>query len=1037
MSDNHSDQSSESTDKLDQQRLLELLNRLHALRDQGHEDCLENLLAELDEAEKTIYGRSLTKHFGETVQVTMLSDAPMGTDTSNEIAESPTVDLPTIDLPHDYTPSNYETTDLGTLASDVVPSRPSLPARSSSRKPARSRSRSRDDDFELALPERIGKFRIKKELGRGAFGVVYLGFDEELQRNVAVKVSLVSDPKLQERLRVEASKLAQAESPGIVPVYHIGRTDEGKVYIVQKYIEGSTLRDVLRDHPLSPLVAVAMMREIALGLGPAHAIDILHRDLKPDNILIDPSGKAWIADFGLAISEDEQIDHKRELAGTPPYMSPEQIKGRIDFLDPRSDIWALGVMFYELLTGKLPFNGKDRKAITEQICELDPRPLHQRAPGFLSESMNEVFLRCCAKKPSDRYTTVVEFVAALDQLAEEGLSDHNIHGQRTLAIGDLPTDLGLRSLAGSFESTRRASTRSFGHGQSTTATARASVSGAESGSRRIPTWGLAAAALGLTLVGIVGYRLLTDFYVSPDSANSLQGSFSPDGSPLTDGGLSSDSSAAAALANKKRIGDGSKEKPWIVAPGQLGTHATIAAAVAEASPGDTVRLMDGLYRESVLISKPLTIEGQAPKAGVYPCVIENDEQSPLTIDCGDGEVKIRSLMISGKGHRLTKEFNPIEVLGGTLRLETCALETRSQNCLKVRGDAKLFVLACKFLDSSDFAISAKDFSVISVRGSDFLTDGIEVTGGSGTVESCKFFGDAGIYVANNLQAVEASNCLFEGNAEHSLLAIDGGNLKIANATIRGSKTAVGVTDKPMINDVAGRPGVVSLTQTKLEQCEVGFQVDGGTLMASDECFIDGGLIAVGISSGKVELNGVSISRPKDKAILLYQGGTATLKQCDISGCDQTAIKITHGSLTFSGGSIEDFKLYGVMMGEQNATQPKEMQVTLEDLTVKTAQSKVAGVVAFSGSLALRSVILDGAGYGLYVDGQEFDGLAEDEPSVEVRADATRFKNQTGFGVVALGRTRLTMDEATNTSLNASQGLKASPPAEVVVDERPN
>ncbi len=660
--------------------------------------------------------------------------------------------------------------------------------------------------------------------------------------------------------------MAQAESPGIVPVYHIGQTDEGKVYIVQKFVEGSTLRDVLRDHPLSPLVAVALIREIALGLGPAHALDILHRDLKPDNILIEANGKAWIADFGLAISEDEQIDHKRELAGTPPYMSPEQIKGRVNFLDPRSDIWALGVMFYELLTGKLPFNGKDRKTITDQICEMDPRPLHQRAPGLLTESMNEVFLRCCAKKPSDRYATVGALVEALDRLALEGLSDQNIHGQKTLAIGDYPTDPGGASFSSGMETTRRFATLAQGRSQTTRTTTRTlpeSLQVPRTHHRMI--WTLAAAALGLSVLGIVAYQL----YAQPSPAE------------ITD----------PVVANNLLLGNGSKEKPWIVAPGEQGTHTTIEAAVAGASPGDFIRVTSGLYRESLLITKPLTIEGQPPKAGVYPCVIENDQQSPLTVDCADGQVKIRSLMISGKGHRLTNEFNPIELIGGQLQLESCALETRSQNCVKVRGNAKLSVLACTFKDSSEFAVSAKDFSQISIVGSDFLCDGIEITGGTGKVESCKFFGQAGIYVANNLNPVEALNCLFENNGAHSLLATDGGNLDVTGASIRGSKTGVGVTDKPMTADspIAGRPGRVQLTQTKLEECEVGLQIDGGTLIASDECFLDGGQIAIGMSTGKVELTGVSITRIQEKAIVIYDGGEAILKQCNLSGCEQTAI----------------------------------------------------------------------------------------------------------------------------------------------------
>ena len=357
------------------------------------------------------------------------------------------------------------------------------------------------------------------------------------------------------------------------------------------------------------------------------------------------------------------------------------------------------------------------------------------------------------------------------------------------------------------------------------------------------------------------------------------------------------------------------------------------------------------------------------------------------------------------------------------------------------------VLACKFNDSSEFAISAKDFSQISIVGSDFLSNGIEVTGGSGSVESCKFFGGAGIYVANNLTPIEALNCLFENNSAHSLLATDGGNLLVTNASIRGSKTGVGATNKPMTADspFAGRPGMVKLVQTKLEQCEVGLQIDGGTLQASDECFIDGGQIAVGLSSGKVELTGVSISRINEKAVVIYQGGEATFKMCNLSSCDQTAIKITHGSLTFEGGSIEDFKSYGIMMGEQTMAEQKAIQVTLADATVRSSLSEAAGVIAFSGRLELRSVILDGARYGLYLDGKAFDAPAPDAPSadapspdkpaVSATATGTRFKNQTGFGVVALGDVELLMDQATSASLNASNGLKASPPAQVVVDER--
>ncbi|QDT08397.1 SUMF1/EgtB/PvdO family nonheme iron enzyme [Stieleria marina] len=296
---------------------------------------------------------------------------------------------------------------------------------------SRSRSNTRSRKREIEDPSRpkfIDKFRIRRTLGKGAFGVVYLARDEELQRDVAIKVSLVSSDKLQAQMRQEAAKLAQLESPGIVPVYHIGTTDDQAVYIVQKYIKGYTLRDLIKKRTLSPARAAQLTQAIAQNLEAAHLRDILHRDLKPDNILIDDVGKPWIADFGLAISEEEQLERGPELAGTLPYMSPEQVRGRVDFLDPRSDIWALGVMYYEMLTGKRPFTGKSRESFSEQICQLDPRPLQQRAPGHLTSEMNAIFLKCCEKKPSDRYATVRELSDDLTVLISNGLSNQNIAG---------------------------------------------------------------------------------------------------------------------------------------------------------------------------------------------------------------------------------------------------------------------------------------------------------------------------------------------------------------------------------------------------------------------------------------------------------------------------------------------------------------------------------------------------------------------------------------------------------------------------------
>ncbi len=229
--------------QVDPQRLSALVERANQLRDAGDAQFLRTVLKGLDERERLLYAQPLADRLNSS------ADEPSPTEVSmHATSQGDPIGNATIDLPNGFEPIK-DPADL----------------------PPISRDSSVFDRNGEPLPEKIGKFRIKGELGRGAFGVVYLGYDDELQRNVAVKVSLVADTVLQERLRVEASKLAQVESPGIVPVYHIGKTDDGKFYIVQKYIQGTTLRDVIKQSPLSPLMAVARMRDCDRARARAHA----------------------------------------------------------------------------------------------------------------------------------------------------------------------------------------------------------------------------------------------------------------------------------------------------------------------------------------------------------------------------------------------------------------------------------------------------------------------------------------------------------------------------------------------------------------------------------------------------------------------------------------------------------------------------------------------------------------------------------------------------------------------------------------------
>ena len=244
----------------------------------------------------------------------------------------------------------------------------------------------------------IPGFEIIEELGRGAFGVVYRARDVKLDRHVAIKVSLLDDPSRREQYIREARNAAKLETVGIVPVFQVGALRDGQPFVVQRLIDGESLRKQLADGGAVALRrACQLMIEIAEAMAHAHAVGMIHRDLKPDNILIDAAGRPWVADFGLAILEEDQSRHRGERAGTPLYMSPEQLRGRTEWLDGRTDIYALGIMWYEMLTGRPPFDAQNLAELEEQVLHRDPRPITQRV-SHLPAAVDVIFQNCCAKK---------------------------------------------------------------------------------------------------------------------------------------------------------------------------------------------------------------------------------------------------------------------------------------------------------------------------------------------------------------------------------------------------------------------------------------------------------------------------------------------------------------------------------------------------------------------------------------------------------------------------------------------------------------
>jgi serine/threonine protein kinase len=273
---------------------------------------------------------------------------------------------------------------------------------------------------QVGLPGHIGRFQVRARLGAGAFGTVYRAYDPQLDREVALKVpqaGTLDNPKAVERFLREAKAAARLRHPHIVPVYDAGK-DRDNYYIASAFIEGQTLAHAIDAGKLTFREMAQIVQDLAEALAYAHEQGIVHRDVKPANIMLDAKGKAHLMDFGLAHRHDssQKLTQDGAVLGTPAYMAPEQAQGHHGDPAPASDQYSLGVVLYELLCDQTPFSGPPQIVLFNAL-HMEPKP-PRTVKAAIPHDLETICLKAMAKRSEERYATCQELADDLRRWQE-------------------------------------------------------------------------------------------------------------------------------------------------------------------------------------------------------------------------------------------------------------------------------------------------------------------------------------------------------------------------------------------------------------------------------------------------------------------------------------------------------------------------------------------------------------------------------------------------------------------------------------------